>query len=183
MLYFSNFSVFVAVYFITAYLQKFKLEKIRNLKLNLWLLIISVISVIIIHFTINILGTKISLLKNTGLYMAHVVNIFHLIVGFTLFNIFNNVKFKNNIINYISSLSLLIYIIHDNILLRNYVKPIIYEKIYYKYNHNLLAIQIIILTIITFVVSAILSTLYKEIIQKMITKKISNKIKREIVIE
>ena len=29
-------------------------------------------------------------LKNTGLYMAHVVNIFNLIVGFTLFNIFNS---------------------------------------------------------------------------------------------
>ena len=179
LLFFNNILLFISVYFITAYLQKYQIERMNNKKINYTVLIISIISLLATHFIINFLGTKTTILQNKGIILAKNYNVFDLMIAFSLFNIFRSFKFKNTFINYISSLSMLVYIIHENRLIAEYIRPVMYEKVYYIFGHNMLILQVLGLALIIFILSTIISILYRATLQK-ITESISNKLKIEI---
>ena len=91
-----------------------------------------------------------------------------------IFNIVRNIHFENKVINYASSLSLLIYIIHDNILFRIYYRTKMWNNIYENYGYEHIFMWVFILTIIIFSFSLITSVIYKSIIQKLVTKVCDN---------
>ena len=95
-------------------------------------------------------------------------NPFILIIGISIFNLFNIKQFHNEIINKISSLSLLYYVIHENILFRKYIRPHIYIHILNKVNNHFLTTTILV--ILMFAVGMLLSFIYKNTLQKIVHK-------------
>ena len=75
---------------------------------------------------------------------------------------------KSAAINYISGLSLLIYVFHENILLRTYVRPKIINYIYTHFGYDRIALWTVCLALLIFVVFVLAAALYREVFQKYV---------------
>lgn len=166
---------FSIIYFTIAYIKLYMKEFSKNLKRNYILFLFSILGIPILILITNFLGLNMEFFKDKLQYWNRNNSIFLLLTAVTLFNIFNSKKFISNKINYISGLSLLVYIIHENIIIRTYLRPTIWiyihEKIGYK---NIIAIDLLYSTIL-FVISIIIAILYKKILQNIVYN-IANKI-------
>lgn len=108
-------------------------------------------------------------------------NVLFLIISFSSLNLMRMTKFNNKAIDYLSSLSMFMYIIHENLLFRKYVRPIIWEWIYNNMGYNYVIIWILIFAISLFFASLIVSILYDVSLKKLvhiISDKLLNLIKR-----
>ena len=166
----SNLIVFISIYFIIAYIKKYCIKFVKNKKINLILLIaslgVSLLSLIVINKIELTLGiNEIKLIK-----FATNNNIFLLINSITLFNLFFNLNFSNKVVNYISSLSMLIYVIHENLLVRRYLRPKIWSDILNIYGEKYIIIEDIIFSILILCVSSFIAIIYKNTIQKIVIK-------------
>ena len=171
-LYYSYLIGFAIIYFVVAYIKKYFYSFMKNRKINLIVLIIStILSFSLIAITYE-LGTRFEFFNDKILYWNRFINFIILAIGFSLFNLFNSIKFKNKFINKIASLSLLFYLIHDNMIFRDYIKPILYDN-YFKYLPPYL--WLFIEGIALFSGGILLGIIYKNTIQRL-TKKLSIKI-------
>ena len=87
-----------------------------------------------------------------------------------MFNIARNIHFKNRLINYISSLSLLIYIIHENIILRTYFRPAMWNYVYEKFGYSHVIGWGFIIAFIIFIFGVLGSVIYTVTLKKLIGK-------------
>ncbi len=170
--YYSNLIVFITIYFIVAYNKLYLKKFAKNFKQNVCILVLSILAFLFLLIITNILGLRIGFLSNKMLYWNSINNIFFILIGLTLLNLFSRVNYKNKIINYVSSLSLLFYVIHENALFRYYIKPIFYQ-IVFPYGNRVL--WVCIESILLFVYGIVLASIYKETLQKLVYK-ISDKI-------
>ncbi len=99
----------------------------------------------------------ISILQNS-------LNPWILIIGFSSFFFFLHLKFQISIVNYLSSLSLLVYLIDENYVVRTTLKPYFWYSCQWGGIHSScikMMIQILFFTIFSFSICVILATLYK----------------------
>lgn len=125
-LFFSNIIWFVILYIITYYFKIYiNIKSIKSHKL----LISSILCYIILYMSViafDVLGIKYSVFKDHILYFIRANSILSVVFSFRLCLYFFKQHPKcNKIINYISSGTLSIYIIHENV----FVRPILYNKI------------------------------------------------------
>lgn len=164
---------FIVIYFLVAYMKKYMKHYMKNININYLLLILSIVVQILSLIILNFLGLHYSSFGNKMRYMAYLYNPLTIIASLSIFNIISNKKIMNNKINYVASLTLLIYIIHENILIRNYIRSAYFEKIYITIGYNYIVPITICSGILVFIASVFISIIYKNTIQK-ITKKISD---------
>lgn len=183
LLFCTGFVIFLTIYFLTAYMKKYMIKFTKNTKQNKLATLVSAILIIVIALLFNTLGNNIEFFHNK-LVLCSRSNPLLLLFSFSLFNIFKEMKFISKPINYISSLSMLIYIIHENLLIKIYIRPLIYVEMFNKFGHHMLVLQVFGFVILIFIASIIASILYKETIQK-ITKKMSDilepKIRKKVI--
>ena len=91
----------------------------------------------------------------------------------SLFFIFKNIKFYSKTVNFLSSCSLFVYCIHENVLVRTFLRPYYYQ-IVLAYNFDLYFLWIMILGVVLFVASYLLAVAYHFSLHK-ITLFLSNK--------
>lgn len=166
---------FISWYFIITYLERYEENRMNNKRINITLLIISIVSQFLFVLLINRLGLKLTIFENKALYFNRNGNFLTLIFAISMFNLFRNYKKTNKIINEISSLSLLQYVIHENILFRSFIRPNIIKFYIIKYGEEKILLIVLIVSIVLFVASGAIAFIYKHTIQKL-TSKIANKI-------
>ena len=171
-LYYSYLIGFVIIYFIVAYMKEYLQDFMHNKRLNFIILITGLLlSYLILIFT-KIVGNNISFFSNKILYWNRFINIIFIFIAISSFNIANSIKWKKKLINNIASLSLLFYLIHDNLLFRDCIKPILYDN----YFNNLPPyLWLLLEAIILFIGGLLLGEVYKKTFQR-VTKILSNKI-------
>lgn len=175
--YFNNLIGFILIYFIVAYVKKYMSSFQKNKSLNLKLCIIAIILNTLLILGTNYLGLRSSYFASSVLkWNYNLANPFYILFGITLFNLFKSINFKNNVIDYLSSLSLLFYIIHENILFRNYVKPYFYQTVFQ--NGNIIR-WIFVEAFVLFIGGLLLSIIYDKFINKLVGK-LSNKLGSKI---
>ena len=81
----------------------------------------------------------------------------------------NEESFKNRFINYISKLSLLIYIIHENIILRTYFRPAMWNYVYKRFGYSDVIQWVFIISFIIFIFGILCSILYVLTLQRFLT--------------
>ncbi len=167
----SALILWVAIYFVVSYIKFFMCSFSDNLKANVILALVGLVGNYGIIFLTNALGLKISFFSDKVLYWDKNCSPFLIMAAIGLFNIVRRPGWKNKWINGISKCSLLIYIIHENLLVRTYYRPALWQYIYVRfeggeYNHVLLWTFVQVLLI--FVISLLISLLYKKFIQKYI---------------
>lgn len=159
---------FSVIYLTIAYIKLYMKEFSKNLKGNYILFLFAMSGIPILILITNFLGLNIEFFKDKLQYWNRNNSIFLLLTAVTLFNIFNSKKFISNKINYISGLSLLVYIIHENILIRTYVRPTIWIYIHEKIGYKNIIVIDLLYSIILFVISIIIAAIYKKLIQKIV---------------
>lgn len=98
-------------------------------------------------------------------------SLFMFLIAFSSFNIMKKKKFINRSINYLSSLSLLVYIFHENLAFRRYFRPVIEFSILNRFGieHAFICAvcMAVSLTILSFIISAIYKTFFTKIVSKL----------------
>ncbi len=171
----SGLIYWVNIYLIVAYIKKYLPSFVANKKKNIIILIASIVLFYSLIFLTNVIGLRVNTFNDKPLHWASSNNPFLLIASICLVCLALNCKLMSRTINYISSLSLLIYIIHENIFLRTYTRPLILEYIHNHYNYSKIVLWVLLLAIIILFVSILSSIIYKLVLEKGI-KRLAEKI-------
>lgn len=166
----SSLIEFIVVYFEIAYIKLYLKKYSQNIKINVIILLLSIIAIPILIIFTNFLGMNITFFQDKLQHWGGNHCPFILINSICLFNIFNNIKFHSKIINFISSLSLLIYIFHENYFVREYLRPNIWIYIYKNYGYNNVVLINLLISIFIFFISIFVSILYKVLLQPKLYK-------------
>ncbi|MGN0383824.1 MAG: acyltransferase family protein [Eubacterium sp.] len=169
----SHIILWITIYFVMAYIQLYLNDFANNKKKNCFLLIVCTIGFIGIILITNITGLHISSMQNKMFHWATNCNPFLITMTIALFNIIRNIHFKNTFINYVSSLSLLMYLTHNNLIIQAYYLPYIMNYAYVSYGYNHIVLLMLIIALFVFIVSLISSVVYDKTMRKLV-KKISN---------
>ena len=167
----SNLSSYIFVYGIIYYTKKYYKNFYQNAKKN-------------IIGCLLFFGVFIMLTVACDMLFKH--NRFNPVLSFLLipaviclFAAVQNLKFKNVVINYLSSCSLFFYCLHENLLIRTYIRPIKLQNFYNNINNNYVFGSLVYAAII-FVTYFAVALLYKLSISKLtsyLSKKMANVIK------
>ena len=162
--------MWITLYFFIAYIKIYMIELCNNIKVNSIVLIIGIsIIVFLIVFT-YIAGENNKFFSNKMLFWNKNCNPIFWVIAVTSFNIFRKINIKSSFINNISKYSLLIYIIHENILLRNYIRPYILHLIYNILGYKYIIVWVVLLSIVIFAFSLLIGIIYRVLFGKIIEK-------------
>lgn len=164
----THIILWITIYFVMAYMQLHMAAFSDNLKQNLALLFAGLIGYVGVGFVANILGRRLFYLNDSVLHWASRYNPFLLIISIALFNCMRRLDFRNKIINYISSLSLLIYIIYENIILCTYYRPAMWHFIYQNYGYSYFMLWVLAMVAAVFLFALCCSILYDKTIRRVV---------------
>lgn len=166
----SYLIMWMIIYLIIAYIKYYLVDMSNNIKINLTFMGIGILGNCGMVLLTNYMGLRIGALSNMLLRWAVNCSPFTILMAIGMLNVARNIHFKSKVINYISSLSMLIYIIHENYLLRMYYRPLLWRRIYTYNGHKDLVLWTFITIAIVFGFGVVASIIYKNTIQKIVTK-------------
>lgn len=167
---------FVSTYFIVAYFKYYGNRFTESKKLNVIVLVTSIVLYFAMRIAVNFIGLRSYADRYCPLFaLFHINNPIILAFSLSLLNLANRKSFVNKPINFISSLSLLFYLIHHNNLFDKFMIPKWHAWFLGEFGANLLIPDVILLTLILFVGGVLLSAIYKLTIERL-TKLLANKI-------
>lgn len=164
----SPIILWITVYFVTAYIQLYMGNFAGSLKKNIVLLILGIVGFVGFAAVVDILGLHIPFLKERMLYWVSIKNPFLLAVTIALFNMVRKIHFKSALINYISGLAMLIYIIHENIILRTYFRPYMVIYVYKTYGYNNIIFWVLVMAAFVFLFSVLCSIVYDKTLRRLV---------------
>ena len=161
---------FIGIYFVTAYFKKYMSNTIKNKKFIAITFLLGIFGWIGISGTINIMGLHYGSFSDKMQYFNHILNPFYWLIAFSLFFIFKQINFTNKFINYISSLTLLIYLLHANPFIQYYFKYIMYNKIYKTFTYEHILLWIVLWAVTLFILSTIAAIIFDKVLRPIIQK-------------
>ena len=165
----SSLLLWIVIYIVLSYIKRYT-SWITNRILNLCLLILSLTLNTFLIVGTNYLGLHISFFNDKVFRWWNNCNPFLLIAAFSLLNLAKNVHFTNKAINYISSMSMLIYIIHENELLRTYYRPALWHIIYNQFGYDHLIFWVFVMSLGVFAFGVVMSMFYHHTFEKVVDK-------------
>lgn len=166
-LFFTSYLIlWCTIYFIIAYVKIYLRDFSEHKKNSYLFLGIGILGHILLMMIINFLGLKISFFHDKLLYFGSSSSPFFLIIAISSLQLALQRKTYHKSINYIASLSILIYIIHENIILRTYYRPYILNAIYQQDGYNNILLWVILLAFVISIFSFILSVIFQYIFDK-----------------
>ena len=165
----SKLVLWVALYFAIAYMKYYLVDISNKVRLNILVLGISCVGLIgLICFT-NFLGLHFEVFSHSLLKWKSNCNPFLILIAISMLNIARNVHFESKIVNYVSGVSLLIYIFHENYLLKTFYRPQMWSLIYHQFGYDYILIWMFILVLLVFLFGLIMSIVYKYTIGKIVS--------------
>ena len=168
--FYSRLILWVTIYFVMAYMKRYLLHSANHLSINLLLLMAGIGGNIAIILITNFLGLRIAFFEDKLLLWNNMSSPVLLLIAIALLNIARNINFRNKFINHISGLSYLIYIIHENMLLRTYYRPMLWEYVYKTFGYEYLLLWILVISLFVFAFGLCSAFLYEQTIQRVITR-------------
>lgn len=171
--YYTHFMLFLTIYIYISYQKKYLQSCMQNKKLNMIVLATSLLILLFMIVITNYMGLRIPILHDKMFFWAKTNNPLTLIIALSLFNIAISMKcYVNKYVNRIAGLSLIIYLIHDNIIVRHIWRHRIWEYVYMKLNfitNGNVVIMVIILSLLVLVISLMVGMIYVILTKRLIT--------------
>lgn len=162
LLYYSNLIFFIASYFIVGCIKKYSRNYLTSTKFNILVIVVSA-SVCVLLLIFTWVGSKyLPFLNNRMLMWTSNNNPFTFFIAFSIFNLVRDKKRCNQGINYISSLTLLIYIIHENIYVKSALRPYIWDVMYSTFGYSHLILLDLLYSFAFFCVACIIAYIYRQ---------------------
>ena len=158
------------VYFCIAYIKRYKAMYLSNRIYGGIFTAIGVTGYVGMILLANILGQRVSAFSSSLMRWSGITNLFLLLTAFGLFLLANQAHIKSRMINEISSLSLLVYIIHDNFILKQYYRPRIFNWLYAANGSANLVYWVLGFSAAIFVGSVIISYCYQKTICRLLKR-------------
>ena len=170
-LFFANeLVIFLATYVIVSFIKIYKNEWTENLKLNKGILFVSIVSYVALILSVDYLGLRTNYFLNRLVRWNMNNSLFMFLIAFSSFNMMKKKKFINRTINYFSSLSLLVYIFHENLAFRRYFRPVIEFSILRRFGIEHAFICAVFMAVSLEILSFIISAIYKIFFTKIVSK-------------
>ena len=119
----------VVIYLCISYIKMYK-KHFLNIKQSILLMVGAIMCIFLVFLVSDFIALKTGILNGKLLRWNTHYKPFYVIAAFSIFNIAREKSFKNRLINCISSLSMLVYIIHENIILRSIFRPALLNRFY-----------------------------------------------------
>ncbi len=168
--YYTRFVGFICIYFITAYMKKYMTGFRTDKRANYIMLAVSAAFALAMVLLTNFLGMRISIFSGMLQRWNVFINPFFVMISLSMFNLAKSHDFKNKAVNYISGMSLLIYIIHNNRLLMEKIKTSFFGWVYTTYSYSAELLWVVVFGIILFAGSLAAGFVYKATLQKAVVK-------------
>lgn len=166
----SSLILWITIYFIIAYIKYYLVEISNNMKINGLVFGVGFIGNYGIVWLTNVVGMNNAFFSDKILRWGTNTSPFIIMMVISLLNFARNINIQNKGINYLAKLSLLIYIIHENILLRTYYRPLLWQWIYHNWGYDKVLIWVMLLAILIFLFGILSSVVYKYTIQIFVVK-------------
>lgn len=166
----SSLILWGTLYFVIAYIKFYCKETFRSNKVQLILLTIGFLGMVAMVFLTNALGLKTPIFYDKTLKWVVNCNPFLILMALSAFGLAKNFHFKSKLINNISKLSLLVYIIHENILVRAYIRPLIWQWLYKQVGYDHVVALALAYAVVWFILALILSEVYQKTLQRAVQK-------------
>ena len=164
----SDLMVLITVYFIIAYHKKYMPRAAESTAFNLRLLAFGTAAFLALILATDLLGLKIGFLHDKVLHWDRNCNPFLVMTALGLFNLARKNDFVKPLINRIAGMSFLVYIIHENILVRTYLRPWIWLQIHDTFGYRYIVFWCLLYAGVLMAVSLLLSALYTVLLQKYV---------------
>ena len=179
--FFNEFIWLIVIYFIGAYIKKYNFNFLKSNKLRIILMMIIIFIMNVVMLALEMLSIKIPVLSKVVYYFNNTNSPFVLILTVLIFNIFKNLNIKSsNLINKVASTTFGIYLIHENVFLRDIIwKQLIQGSTYI--NSPMLILNATFGVISVFLCAMVIDLVIEKIIISNLIKiisKISYKIKQ-----
>ncbi len=168
--FYSNIIGFIGIYFIVAYYKLYLLNASSKNKFNIVILATGIVGWFAMNLITNFLGLHIGYFTYFMQRYNVLINPCFILIALGAFGLAKNKQFYNKHINYISSLSLLIYVIHCNRIIRDYVRFDVFQFILEKYTYSHLLLWVVLYALISLIAGVVLAILYNKTIQRFIHK-------------
>ena len=165
----SQIILWITLYFAIAYMKYYLVDLSNSVKFNILMFGVGFVGNIGVVCLTNFLGLHFEFFSNQLLRWNTNCSPFLLLIAISMLNLARSIRFKNNIVNYISSLSLFIYIIHENFLLRTFYRPQMWNYVYNQFGYKYILIWTFVLVVIVFSFGLITSIIYRNTIEKIVT--------------
>lgn len=166
MFYFSELIGFCGFYFLVGYIKKYASEKYMNKNLNLKILFAGIGLWLLSFAATDFLGFKVSLLSDQLMRWDTIMNPCFVLIGIGAFGLAHTGEYYSPFINYVSSLSLVIYMLHANIIIRQYGRWDLFAWIKSNYGYSKLILWILAYAVVNIVASVIIATVYDKTVRK-----------------
>ncbi|MGN0601569.1 MAG: acyltransferase family protein [Oscillospiraceae bacterium] len=163
---------FICFYFFVSYAKKYMSNFLKSKKANVKLLISGLLGWIGTNTLVNILGLHFSIFNGKLYMLNNFMNPFFFIISLALLNLFRSHIYINDKINYLSSLTLIFYLV--NTALCDFIRTNYYSYIYNKFTFNHLLIWSLLYGTCTLVICTLISIIYNKLLQP-IAHKIADK--------
>ena len=165
----SQLLTFLMIYMAVGYVKKYMQEFADNLRANVILFLFSAMMLVGVVVFFNVLGTKgIYVVEDIFRFLGWGDCVFNLTLALALLNIFRKLHFVSIVINRLSSLTLLIYLIHENVLFRWNIRPQIWIWLHNTFGYDYLVLLVLGLAIVVLIASVILACVYRCTIGKLV---------------
>lgn len=165
---FSNIILWITIYFCVAYMKLYLKNLVSSKKINVELVIVGFIGNLVIILVTNCLGLYFPFFQDRLLHWNRMANPFLIMATIGLFNLSRLISYQSRFVNGLSGLSLYVYIIHDNILIRTYFRPFLFHFIYQIYGYDYILLWVLLLTVSFFAISVIVSWLYQRLMKRFV---------------
>lgn len=167
----SNLILFVVIYFSIAYSKLYLPTFGTNKKVNCMLFAFGLAGTPVMILFTNFLGLHISFFADKLTHWGNDnTSPFMLLAAVAALNLARGWKLVSPAINKISSLSLLVYIIHENLLVRTYIRPMVWSFIHNTFGYDYVVLWVLLQAAGYFAISLGLSALYQVTLQKRVHK-------------
>ena len=170
MFYYTHLVGFICLYFFTGFVKLYMQNFLNNLKLQGVILAVCIVCIVGLFALTEFLCLKIDALSDKINHWDEINNPFMIGIAFSSFALFSKLNFKSRFVNYLSSLSLLVYMLHENVLFRGYAKPQVFDFIYERFSYDYIVGWCVLLVVITFILASALAALYKETVGRLLKK-------------
>lgn len=164
----SRLVIWTVLYLIIAYMKLYVSGMWNSRKFNIFLTIFGLVGHVGIILLTYIIELKTGKIQGALLVWNVSYNPFIISIVIGSFNLMRMTDFYNRLINYVASLSLFIYIIHENLLIRTYYRPAMWQTIYLKYGYEHILVWTCIMVLIVLTFGILGAIIYKESIHKAV---------------
>ena len=168
----SSLILWGTIYFMIAYMKKYMRNFADNNEVNIILCCMCVLGFVGLNLMTDIGGGYLEFLSDKMLHWSSNCNPFIIGIAITMFNLARNLSFQNKKVNYISSLSLLIYVIHENLILRTYFRPLIWIYIFQNWGYQHVLTWVLVVSCLVFIFGLLCAFTYSFTIKKGMFKPI-----------